>query len=699
MKKIIIIQFVVLICSNVFSQNIKTYRYPQLKGILVVPKSGKIMPALPYNKIPSHHVPDFHGSVPKGIPVFNVGGENAKVEKFTNINSPASCLNYQGLNDAEIAYIATPPDVGGSVGITNVMVTTNNGVKIQDLATGAAQLINTLSGFFSSLNPSNPFDPKTLYDPFNNRWIVTCPDHPQDITQSRLLLAVSQTDNPLGSWYFYAIDADPSNTTWFDYPSVGFNRNWIVISGNMYAANAPNPTNMAVFAINKQTAYSGILNVTRFSLNWSTFGAFIQPCVTYDNSENTEWLINDWNGNNGGNGSLRLYTITGTPNAPILNTPNLLPTVNTTWYSDRQIISTFGCSSVDAANSRTCSLILQGGSLWAVQKIGLPTNSPTRASTQWWEINPTNGGVAQFGRIDDATGANMYFNPSLAVNINRDVLIGYSHFSNSQYPRASYSFRAGTDPLNTLQSNFDYQNSARMECNTSLYPYFERWGDYSSTTISPNNINLWTLQEYMPSGFTFTGAGTWWAEVCPADCPANYTFTLPISTPNIKYEVSNSIIASSIVNPPNGFVEFDAGQFIQLNPGFSTDITSGYFSAYIDGCGGMLPNKAQIANTEINENMYDTSALKLEKNFFSFDVYPNPAHTKANIDLYQVQSGTININILNNVGVVVKHIQQNTDKTISKQHFEIDMSNLSNGIYFIQVINGKEITTEKIIKN
>jgi hypothetical protein len=551
------------------------------------------------------------------------------------------------------------------------LVTLNNGVKVQDLNTGAAQLTTTLAGFFSSLSPVFPFDPKTLYDPFNNRWIITCPDATNP-AQSRLLLAVSQTDNPLGAWYFYSIDVDPANSTWFDFPSIGFNSNWIVISGNMFN-NSGTFTNTAVFTINKQTAYSGILNVTRFTLN-STFGTTIQPCLTYDYNENTEWLINNWNGNNGGNGSLRLYTITGTANAPILNTPNLFPTVNTTWYSADQNINAFGCT-IRAIDSRVRSLVFQGGSIWSVQKIGLPTISPTRASTQWWEINPANGFVVQFGRIDDATGANMYFNPSLAVNINRDVLIGYSHFSNTQYPRASYAFRAASDPPNTLQSNFDYQTSSRMECTG-------RWGDYSSTIVSPNNINLWTLQQYIPTGF---GAGTWWAEVCPADCPVNYTLTSSISTPNIKYEVSNGITASSIVNPSSGFVKFDAGQFIELNPGFSTNITSGaYFSAYIDGCGGLKSaTNSQVTKTQVIADKFD------------YRVYPNPASTKINIDI-PISSGAINISMINSLGVEVKKISVVDAKQTS--HFEIDIHDLSASIYFVQIVTNKGIFTKSIEK-
>jgi hypothetical protein len=613
MKKIIIPAILLLISVNLQAQQVETYRYAEQKAITAVPATAKgVIKENGKREMPPHKVPEFKGKVPPGAVKntlrYEAPGLAAITENTENSpNSPASCLNYQGLNDNETTTGLTPPDVNGSVGINNVMVTLNNGVKIQALNNGASQLVNTLGGFFAPLSPVFAFDPKTLYDQYNDRWIVTCPDA-TNAAQSRLLLAVSQTGNPLGTWNFYAIDVDPANATWFDYPSIGINRNWIVITGNMFGG----AFNVSVFAINKQAAYTGTLNVTRFVLNG--FGSTVHPAITYDNNLNTEWLCNDWNGNSGGNGLLRLYNITGTPAAPVLNTPATFPSVATTWSSADQNVSVFGCTSVRAIDGRMRSLVYQAGSLWAVQKIGLPTAAPTRASTQWWEINPATGAAVQFGRIDDATGANMYFNPSLSVNANRDVLIGYSHFSNTANPRASYSFRSGTDAVNTLQPVLDYRTSAGMVCTG-------RWGDYSSTVTDPNGTNLWTLQQYVPAG-----AGTWWSMVCPpVSCPASYNITTPVSAANTKFETSGTITASSLVNPPNGFVKYDAARSVQLNPGFNTAITSGYFTAYIDGCGGLrIGSDNLITRTEEVIPAADNKKVS-EPGGNSFMVYPNPS--------------------------------------------------------------------------
>ena len=69
-------------------------------------------------------------------------------------------------------------------------------------------------------------------------------------------------------------------------------------------------------------------------------------------------------------------------------------------------------------------------------------------------------------------------------------------------------------------------------------------------------------------------------------CPPSLTLVAPtdnIASGTVKQEVSGTITATNKVT--GGNVKYDAGQNIQLNPGFVVD-NGVVFSAYIDGCGG-----------------------------------------------------------------------------------------------------------------
>jgi hypothetical protein len=414
--------------------------------------------------------------------------------------------NFPGIGDNNTTI---PPDMGGAVGPNHVMTALNSQVRIQN-KTGATISTVTLNGFFSPLvGAFSVFDPKVLYDPFAGRWIITAPANSNSAT-SALLIAVSSSNDPTAPWTGYAFDVDSTDTKWFDYPSIGFNNNWIVVTGNLFqvvAAGSPDPfMNEQVYIFDRVALYAGASPPT--VLNRPTSEGFtICPAVTLDSSMATEFLVSNWNGNSGGNGFVRLYTITGTPAAPVYATTTLFPNVALPWASSPNATGADFAPQSGAAqliqnnDSRMQNVVFQNGSLWCAQSAYLPAAAPTRSAVQWWQINPTTAAVQQFGRVDDATATNFYAFPSIGVNAYNDVLIGYSSFSAAQFASCNYSFRMHTDALNTLQPTVQFK--------AGLAKYFKiysgtrnRWGDYSSTCIDPNNFGIWTIQEYaeLPGG-------------------------------------------------------------------------------------------------------------------------------------------------------------------------------------------------------
>src|SRR5207342_3128426 len=101
-------------------------------------------------------------------------------------------------------------------------------------------------------------DPKVLYDPYADRWMSSALAQPQS-SASSVLIGVSQTSDPTGVWNLYRIDADTNNLAWIDFPSIGFNKDWIVVSGNMFANffSFGQATTVNIWAFNKTNLYSG----------------------------------------------------------------------------------------------------------------------------------------------------------------------------------------------------------------------------------------------------------------------------------------------------------------------------------------------------------------------------------------------------------------------------------------------------------
>ena len=435
--------------------------------------------------------------------------------------SPLPDDDFMGLGDNGTSI---PPDVNGTVGPNHIMITLNTQVRVQT-KTGTTLSTVSLSSFFSGLPGSGgTFDPRIEYDPYGERWIVACVTGSSS-TSSSILIAVSQTDDPTGNWNKFSIDTDPANSGWMDYPNLGFNKKWVVISGNMFSNGGSFQKNV-FFTIKKSDLYNGIPNAqyTRITYNPSFT---ITPAITYDPDLEDIYLISNFS-----SGFISKYMISGDIGSEEFEFQGYIASSNT-WAGyppgNGDLSPQLGTSQkINAGDARMQNVVYRNGKLWAVHTVYVPAANPNRSLVQWWELDASTNEVYQFGRVDEP---GMHFtHPSIAVNALEEILIGYSSFSTSQYASASYSFRTAEDPLNTLQDRYQF-----VDGKSTYYKTFggsrNRWGDYSATDVDPlNDLNFWTLQEYAESPTNTWG--TWWAmlnrEAAPiADFFADQTL-LPI---------------------------------------------------------------------------------------------------------------------------------------------------------------------------
>ena len=152
-----------------------------------------------------------------------------------------------------------------------------------------------------------------------------------------------------------------------------------------------------------------------------------------------------------------------------------------------------------------------------------------RTAVQWWNLE-TNATIIQRGYIQDTNGVKQYTFPSIAVNKNNDVLIGYSGFTKDTYASSFYSYRKAGDPLGEMSKPALFKSG--------VAPYVKlradgrnSWGDYSATQVDPNNdTDMWTIQMYAETRNTDQKGipddkrdhwGTWWGHVAfqPDDPP------------------------------------------------------------------------------------------------------------------------------------------------------------------------------------
>ena len=411
---------------------------------------------------------------------------------------------------------ATPPDTTGAVGPQHVMTTLNSDIQIQTRA-GAVLSKIQLEQFWEPAGPIREFatDPHVLYDPAADRWI-TCALADPDLTTSALLVGVSNTGDPTGAWSLYRIDLDPDRALTGDYPLLGFNDNWVVATVNMYRRSTFMRSQIYVFA--KSEFYGGGSATPHFTMFTNTNDTWL-PVLDLDHVPNRMFLVEDYAGPDG---KLAVSEIQGEVGSEKFLPERGFVEAQLTWAEESPVRNgnfapQLGTGArIDMGDARMQSCVLRSSVIWCTHTVFLPANGPTRSAVQWIGFDPNSYQVRQFGRIDDPGAASFYAYPSIAVNKNNDVLIGFSRFSATQYPSADFVMRAGTDPMNTMGP--DTVIKAGEALYVSTRPGGNRWGDFSGTMVDPtDDLTFWTIQEY-GAGATAEGVprwGTWWAAVRP----------------------------------------------------------------------------------------------------------------------------------------------------------------------------------------
>lgn len=467
----------------------------------------------------TRHVPDRHAVVNLDA-VARASAPAHRVAALVHpihVPVPESGVAQTGFPALLDQYVSTPPDVQGAVGRNDVVSMVNSEVLIQSRSgTARANYPVELQQFWGTLDKFDKlFDPRLLYDAANDRWIASAGANP-NAANAALLLAVSQTGDPGGGWNLFEIQLG-ADGYWGDYPVLGFSRDWIVLSANVFRL-PPNGgyVDTAVYAFDKSTIYK--TGSARYTTFHDSMGE-LAPVVDVDESSTTLYFAQAFAGS--GSGSIRISTLSGPVGGETFTAGAVRIAMPEGWSVSSPGEGDFAPQSgswlkVDTGDSRLQNCVLRGGTAWCTHTVFLPAAAPTRSSIQWFAADPGAGRLLQYGRLDDPAAVKFYAFPSLAVNRAGDVLIGYTRFTAADYPSAGFAFRAASDAAGTLRTGGVVKAGEAPYTGRGADESSNRWGDFSATVVDPlDDGTFWTIQEYAASPTDhYPGRwGTWWAAV------------------------------------------------------------------------------------------------------------------------------------------------------------------------------------------
>ncbi|MFY9552283.1 MAG: IPT/TIG domain-containing protein, partial [Thermoanaerobaculia bacterium] len=427
---------------------------------------------------------------------------------------------------------AFPPDSSGAAGPTQFLVGVNGRIRTFAKSTGLADgVLNAdMDTFFNSVRGGNPTAiPRVRFDRLSSRWIVTISNFAASFVNNRILVAVSDaasngilTSGTVWTYFFFQHNlVSPAGDTdlFFDSPTLGVDANALLIGGNVFdSAGAFQGT--TVHVVRKSALLSGPggnlvpgkVVAFRSLTNLPTGpGPYAPQGVDDPNgaSLTESWLAGV---DNASFGTLMLRKISYTAldawppigisanlALPVPSTalPLTVPHQGNTGGTDGEL---------DAVDDRLGSMLRRGNRLWTAHNIAVTasgTGSPsgTRDGSRWYEIDVAGStpSLAQSGTLFDASAVNpsFYWIPSIAVSGQGHAALATSVAGAARRIDGATAGRLAGDPPGTLQSPLAFTSSADAYNPPADPGPPRRWGDYSHTSVDPNDdMTMWTIQEY-----------------------------------------------------------------------------------------------------------------------------------------------------------------------------------------------------------
>ncbi len=175
---------------------------------------------------------------------------------------PVLVVGYNALGTS-----GTPSDNSIAVNKNNqIIAVVNSSLRYYNASTGVAlQGVIGLQNFFATpqnnpLATNNICDPKVIFDPQTEKFILFAQTCEGNSSTSQLLLAFSKTSDPTQGWYFYAFSGNQSAAVgqngWFDYPKIGVSGHDVFVVGNIFSDNF-NYIESVIFQIDKTKCFAG----------------------------------------------------------------------------------------------------------------------------------------------------------------------------------------------------------------------------------------------------------------------------------------------------------------------------------------------------------------------------------------------------------------------------------------------------------
>lgn len=520
-----------------------------------------------------------------------------------------------------------PPDTNGAAGPDHVLVVVNTSIAWYT-KDGTRQNLQSLEDFFAPTNPIDSasgfaFDPKVLYDPYLNRFVVLTMS--TDTTNySSALIAVSRTSNPNDGWNFQKINTlltVGGNTYWADYPGFALDDTAIYLTANMFATGSGGGINNQLWVMDKGLYTGGSSVVTvhdPFAGSGGLQSFTVQPASLqgqrppgFNGTYLVSYARNSGFGGAPENDEARVIRVDN----PLSPTPTFtLTRLSLGNIDDAAIPATQPVNQpdptatlLDGGDTRVYNAVWRGNRL-VFANAATPGSGPNagQATVNLMTVDISGGNPSLFRQQyiggEDLPGNPHTFYPSVAINSQNEIGVGFAASGSALLPGAYFTavdLETGTvEPSEELVAGKAlYESFANFAAGTV------RYGDYTATVLDPDDFTFWTFNQFSEE---LSGNGSNWA-----------TFAGQYSTGGLSYATGAGAGGGPLVKVYRGRSGRPTTQFFAYDVGFTGGVRVATADMNGDGTSDIIV--APGAGGGPHVKVFDGKTLEVISSFFAFE--------------------------------------------------------------------------------
>jgi hypothetical protein len=345
---------------------------------------------------------------------------------------------------------------------------------------GVSNKIFTLSSFFSSGSDSIS-DPKILFDVSSNRWFASL----ADISMASVIVAVSSTSDPTGSWTIYRLSAGGFLP---DQPIIGVSDDKFVASANDFRTTSF--VGAKYWVLNKAQMLTGS-SVSTFSSTINSGFFSIHPIQSLSATTIEYMVSNVVSGGTFSMSTMELFSISGVPGVSTVTTKTSALSVSSLTIPPAAA-QPGTTSTIDTSDIRVEDAVWYKGTLWYGLNDGCTPagDNQLRSCIRLTRLDTSTSPVTVKQDFDHAANGQYFFYPAIRVDGLGDLELLYGSSSSAIFPSLAVTGQATTDSSGSIGVGLSLKTGSIADSST-------RYGDYFGAGTDPANPSVvWVAGEY-----------------------------------------------------------------------------------------------------------------------------------------------------------------------------------------------------------